>query len=325
MVLSADASYKKVYKHLFFIPIMKKRVGASRLKIVLLTIGVFFFFLFFVLPFLFALFGSFETGNVALIPIEGAISGGGTSGFGASEVSSKDIVSFIEDADDDPQIEVLLLEINSPGGSAVASDEIATAVKNAQKPVVALIREAGASGAYWIASASDQVIANRMSITGSIGVVSSYLEFSGLMEQYGVGYEELISGERKDLGNPYQKLTAQEKLILQKKLDKIHAYFIEEVAANRNLEIAEVQKIATGEFFLGVEALDLGLVDALGSKDDAEIFIKENYALEEIDYAVYQRETSFFELFGGVISHFFFNVGEGIGSVLVNQPLKMWM
>ncbi len=277
------------------------------------------------LPILFSFFDGSKAGNVALIPIEGEITGNGAQGFSASSVSSKDIVEFIEDADKDMQIKVLLLEINSPGGSAVASDEIAAAAKKAKKPVVALIREAGASGAYWIASASDHVIANRMSITGSIGVLSSYLEFSGLMQNYNVSYERLVAGENKDMGTPYKKLTVQEKAIMQQKLDKIHQFFIEEVAANRNLEVSTIRKIATGEFFLGVEALELGLVDELGGKEEAELFIQENYGLQEIDYVRYEPQTGFFELFSGVISKFFFNVGEGIGSMLTSQQFRVLM
>lgn len=304
---------------------MKKKVDRSRLRLVLLTIGAVLFTLFVFLPILFSFFDGSKAGNVALIPIEGEITGNGAQGFSASSVSSKDIVEFIEDADKDMQIKVLLLEINSPGGSAVASDEIAAAAKKAKKPVVALIREAGASGAYWIASASDHVIANRMSITGSIGVLSSYLEFSGLMQNYNVSYERLVAGENKDMGTPYKKLTVQEKAIMQQKLDKIHQFFIEEVAANRNLEVSTIRKIATGEFFLGVEALELGLVDELGGKEEAELFIQENYGLQEIDYVRYEPQTGFFELFSGVISKFFFNVGEGIGSMLTSQQFRVLM
>jgi len=304
---------------------MKKRVDRSKLRLVLLTIAAVLFTLLVIIPVIFSLFDGSKLGNVALIPIEGAITGNGAKSFTASSISSKEIVSFIEDADEDPRVQVLLLEINSPGGSAVASDEIATAVKKAQKPVVAYIREAGASGAYWIASAADHVIANRMSITGSIGVLSSYLEFSGLMEKYGVGYEQLTAGERKDLGTPYKKLSDQERKILQQKLDKIHSFFIEEVAANRHLEVSTVQKIATGEFFLGVEALELGLVDQLGGKEEAEIFIQENFGLQKIDYVRYEHEIGFFELLGGVVSTFFFNVGEGIGSMLTGPQFSVLM
>ncbi|MDP3698531.1 MAG: signal peptide peptidase SppA [Nanoarchaeota archaeon] len=304
---------------------MKKRSDRSRLRLVLLTIAAVLFTLLVILPVLFSLFDGSKLGNVALIPIEGAITGNGGQGFGDSSISSKDIVSFIEDAEQNPQIKVLLLEINSPGGSAVASDEIATAVKRAQKPVVAYIREAGASGAYWIASAADHLIANRMSITGSIGVLSSYLEFSGLMQDYNVSYQRLVAGQHKDMGTPFKKLTAEERMILQQKLDKIHDFFIEEVAANRNLEVSQVQKIASGEFFLGVEALELGLVDQLGGKEEAESFIRENFGLQSIDYVNYEHEASFFDLLGGIISTFFFNVGEGIGSMLASQQFTVWM
>ena len=159
----------------FVSAIMKKRRDKSKLKLILITIAAVLFTLFIFIPVLFSLFGHSRSGNVALIPLEGPIGGSGGS-FGSSSISSKEIVSFIEDADKNSEVKVLLLKIDSPGGSAVASDEIAVAVKKAKKPVVALIGEAGASGAYWIASATDHIIANRMSITGSIGVISSYLD-----------------------------------------------------------------------------------------------------------------------------------------------------
>ena len=302
---------------------MKKRADRSRLRLVLITIGAVLFTLFVFLPIVFSLFDGSKLGNVALIPIEGEITGNGVQSFTTSSISSKEIVGFIEDADDNPQIKVLLLEINSPGGSAVASDEIASAVKKAQKPVVAYIREAGASGAYWIASAADHVIANRMSITGSIGVLSSYLEFSGLMQDYNVSYQRLVAGENKDLGTPFKKLTVQEQALLQKNLDKIHVFFIEEVAANRGLELSQVQKMATGEFFLGVEALELGLVDQLGGKEEAELFIQEKFGLPDVDYLQYEHRAGFFELLSGVVSTFFFNVGEGIGSMLTRPQFNL--
>ncbi len=302
---------------------MKKKVDGSRVKIVLITISSVLLVLFVIIPVVFSLFDGPDLGNVALIPIEGLITANGGAEFGVTAVSSQDVVDFIEQAEKNPQVKVLLLEINSPGGSAVASDEIASAVKKSKKPVVALIREVGASGGYWIASAADYIIANRMSITGSIGVLSSYLEFSGLMEEYGVGYEQLIAGEHKDMGTPFKKLTDQERTILQQKLDKIHAFFIEEVAANRNLDVAEVKALATGEFYLGVEALELGLVDALGDKTASEEYIKQKYGLGKVEYVLYQHQPGFFDLLTGVFSDFSFKIGEGLGSVMVRQPRGM--
>ncbi len=299
---------------------MKKENGdnkRSRLKSILLTLLAVMFVGLVLFPLSMKIFDGSQYGNVALIPIEGTITSGLESGFGVDAVPSQTIIDFIEDADQNSEIKVILLEINSPGGSAVASDEIGIAIKKVSKPVVVLIREVGASGGYWIASAGDHIIANRMSITGSIGVISSYLEFSGLMEKYGVGYERLVAGEYKDLGTPFRSMTDQERNMYTQRLDKIQDFFIKEVAENRELSVSEIKKLATGEFFLGAEAFELGLVDELGNKDTAEEYIKENYDIEEIDYVVYQKEVGLFELLTGITSNFAFDVGQGIGSMLV--------
>lgn len=300
---------------------MKKRgeEPRSRIKPILYIILGIFFVIFFIIPLGLVMFDGSKSGNVALIPIEGIITGDGNAPFGKLALASSDIVEFIKEADKNQQVKVILLEINSPGGSAVASDEIANALKSTSKPTVSLIREVGASGGYWVASATDYIVANRMSITGSIGVISSYLEFSGLMNEYGVGYERLVAGENKDLGNPYRKLETQERQILQSKLDKIHHFFVQEVAANRDLNLEKVKDLATGEFYLGIEAMNLGLVDQLGDKDTVEAYIKKTHHLEDINYAKYEVEVSFFQALSNVVSNFFFKVGVGIGSVFTNQ------
>lgn len=272
---------------------------------------------------LFALTIETPLGNVALIPIEGPIMGNGGTLLGEEAVSSQNIVHFIEQADENPSVKVILLEINSPGGSAVASDEIAAAIKRTEKPVVALIREVGASGGYWVASAADYIVANRMSITGSIGVISSYLEFSGLMSDYGVGYERLVAGKYKDMGTPFRPLTEEEQHIFQQTLEQLHSFFMDEVAKNRNLPAYRVREISTGQFYLGVEALELGLVDALGDRKTAEEYIKQEYQLESIEYVVYQPNVGFFDLLSGVFANYFFSIGEGIGTVLTRQSATL--
>ncbi|HLC80173.1 MAG TPA: signal peptide peptidase SppA [Candidatus Nanoarchaeia archaeon] len=307
---------------------MAKEVKRSWWKWVLIPLGVFLFFVV-VLPLVFSLIffdGAQLTGNVALIPISGVIMTEESGSYFSSEVaSSSEIVKSLHEAGENSQIKAIVLEINSPGGSAVASDEIGSAVKKAKlkKPVVAVIRDAGASGGYWAASAADYVIANRMSITGSIGVLSSYLEFSGLMEQYGVTYEKLTAGKYKDMGNPFEKLDAEKKEIIQKKLGKIHNFFIEEIAVNRKLPLEKVKEIATGEFFLGVEAKELGLVDELGDISTAETYLKQRLGLASIEYRRYQEEPSFLELLSSVFSDSSFKIGQGIGSVFVQEEQGM--
>jgi len=255
-------------------------------------------------------------GNIAEIPIKGIITVEGYSSFGRQETSSEDTVKLIEKASKNPSIKGILFNINSPGGSAVASKEIADAIKKANRTTVAVIREVGASGAYWIASATDQIIANEMSITGSIGVISSYLEFSGLLEKYNITYQRLISGEFKDIGSPYKELTTAERKILQEKIDKIHSYFINAVAENRNTSFEEMKSISTGEFYLGSEALELNLIDQLGDIETAKEYLKQELNLTTITLAEYKRPTGFAELFGRMLSEHFFYIGKGIGSEL---------
>ena len=298
---------------------MQKVVEKSKTRAIVLTIAAVFFVLLVLVPLTFALFSTTTFGNVALIPVDGVITADGSSYFGRSTVSSQDIVGFLEEANDNIQIKAIVLEINSPGGSPVAADEIATAIKKSNKPVIALIREVGASGGYWIASATSYIIANKMSITGSIGVTSSYLEFSGLMEKYGVGYERLIAGKYKDLGTPFKKLSAEETEILNKKLATLHTFFIQEIAHNRHLQESDVRNLATGEFYLGSEALQLGLVDELGDKHTAEEYLKQQYQLKDISYARYEPKVGFLGLLRGVLSDFSFDAGEGFGSIFLQQ------
>src|SRR3989338_241632 len=176
------------------------------------------------------------SGNVALIPVEGIILGSDDSGSLFETVaSSQDIIELIEKADSNPGIKAIILRVNSPGGTGVASDEIATAVRKTNKTTVAWIREIGTSGAYWVASSADYVVANRISVTGSIGVIASYLEFPGLLEEYNVTYRRLVAGKYKDLGSPFREMTEEEKTIFQQDLDLMKDYFVSEVAKNRKM------------------------------------------------------------------------------------------
>ncbi len=294
---------------------MKKR---NVWPIVLVIVVVVLLFL--ILSIFASLFGSNGfLGNVAYIPVYGVITVNGQSSFlGQEEATSEKLVKFIEDAEEDPLIEAIVFDINSPGGSAVASDEIASAIKRAEKPTIALVREVGASGGYWVASSTDHIIANKMSIVGSIGVISSYLEFARLLENYNITYQRLVAGKYKDMGTPFKELTEEEEMILQTKLDKIHGFFIDEIAANRGLPREKVLEIATGEIFLGIEALELGLVDELGDQKALEKYLKEQIGLEDVDYTYYRSTPSLWEALSGIMSGFFYYIGMGMGETVFN-------
>lgn len=258
-------------------------------------------------------------GNVAVISIKGIIIGDGSSGiFGEGVASSTTIIKLIEKADKNPNIKAVILEINSPGGTPVASDEIARAVKKTNKTTVAWIRDYGASGAYWVASSSEHIVANPLSLTGSIGVFSSYLEFSGLLERYNITYERLVAGEYKDAGVPYRKLTEEERRIIIDELDKMHNYFIAEVASNRKLPNANVRKLANGRAYLGTDALNLGLIDELGGKDEALRYIERKHNITAVPVE-YKEKVGILDVLGNVMSKQSFYVGQGIGSALYDK------
>jgi protease IV len=255
-------------------------------------------------------------GNVAIISISGPIVAQNGNNFLFDDVvSSDDIRRLIRRADRNEKVKAIIFEINSPGGSAVASDEIAREIKKINKTTVAWIREIGTSGAYWISSSTDHIIANSMSITGSIGVIASYLGFSGFLEDHNVTYERLVSGNLKDIGSPFKEMTVEERILFEKSLDAIHDNFVEEVAKNRNLKKRDVEKLATGLFYLGIEAKELGLVDELGSRDEVIDYVEKQVG-EEVDLVRYKTQKGFFSSLRGVFSEQSYFVGKGIGSSL---------
>lgn len=257
--------------------------------------------------------------NTAVIEVNGIIlSDGVGSAFGQTSTSSKTLVDLIRKADKDKDIKAIIFAINSPGGTPVATEEIADAIKRTDKPTVALIRETGASGAYWIASATDTIIASRMSIVGSIGVTASYLDVSGFLNRYNVTYERLVAGDHKDAGSPLKPLTAQERALFDRILQRTHDEFIDTVAANRRMPRADVEKLADGFVFLGVEAKDLGLVDALGGMDEAKEHV-ENIIGQPVKPATYAAPPTFFEALTRATAGQAFYIGKGIGSALFDM------
>ena len=262
------------------------------------------------------------SGNVALIPIEGVIIGSDdSSSIFENTATSQDIVELIEKADKNSNIKAIVLQINSPGGSAVASEEIANAARKTNKTTVAWIREVGASGGYWVASASDHIVASRMSVTGSIGVIGSYLEFPGLLERYNVTYQRLVSGEYKDIGTPFKEMTPEERAVFQKAIDSMRDYFVSEVAKNRNMPRKDVDKIANGLFYIGLEAKDLGLVDELGSKEEVIAFIEKKEGIKA-ELVEYKKETTLFDVLSEVMGKQSFFVGKGIGSAFLSRSVS---
>ncbi len=258
--------------------------------------------------------------KIVVFPLSGVIVSENAGGLFYDEIiSSSDVVKKIKLLGEESSVKGIIFTINSPGGTAVASQEIANEIKKLKKPKYAVIREVGASGGYWIASATDKIYSSPMSITGSIGVLASYLEFSGLFEKYGVDYERLVAGKYKDVGSPFKDLSKEEKDLLQKKISILHEFFIEEVAANRKMSVESVKNLATGEFYLGKEAIELGLVDEFGDKDAAVEAMKKELNLLDINVVEKKREKGLLNSLLGDVAYQF---GRGFGRTFVEYDLS---
>lgn len=257
-------------------------------------------------------------GNVAHIKITGPIMSEDPGGFMSGGVaSSTELVRLIDEAAENPEVVAILFEVNSPGGTAVASNEIADAILRVNKTTVAWMREVAASGGYWAASACDHVVANPMTITGSIGVIGSYIEWGGTLERYNASYRRLVSGEFKDIGSPFKEMTPDEEEIMQDVLGMMRSMFVSAVADNRGLEYDAVDAVADGRFYIGKQALELGLVDQLGGKEQAIAWIEDKEDIEA-ELAVYEAPKTLAEVLAGVFGENSFYVGQGIGKAFLD-------
>jgi protease IV len=211
--------------------------------------------------------------GVAIIRVSGEIVGGRTpGGFGSGgSVGAESLVDQIQKAAKDDDARAILLRINSPGGSAAGSEEVYESLiaLRGKKPIVVSMGDVAASGGYYIASAADEIYCDGGTMTGSIGVITTHLEASGLLKKIGVGMENVTSGQYKDMGSPTRPLTAQERQLLHNMIMDIYNQFVDAVAQGRKMPRSKVLKIADGRVFSGRQAKVNGLVDEIGGFQDA--------------------------------------------------------
>ena len=197
--------------------------------------------------------------KIGVIPIQGEIK------------NSDEIIRQLIDFRNDKQIKSIILKINSPGGGVGPSQEIYSETKKTAqtKNVIASLGSLAASGAYYIASASDKIVANPGTLTGSIGVLMEFFRLEELLDKIGVELEVIKSGEFKDIGSPNRKMTDREKEMLLNIVKDIREQFVTAVSEGRDIPKEKVSEIADGRIFSGQQAKTLGLVDSLGNFQDA--------------------------------------------------------
>jgi protease-4 len=199
----------------------------------------------------------------------------GDTDFDYDAFASENIVWAIKQANQNENIKAVLLEVDSSGGSPIGGQEIDIAVKNSEKPVVALIREIGASAAYLAISSADKIFASKYSDVGSIGVTMSYLNNVEKNRKEGYTYEQVSVGKYKDAGSPDKALTSEEKALFLRDTKIIYENFIKAVSENREIPLDEVRSFADGSSVLGEKAKELGLIDEVGGINEVEAYIEE--------------------------------------------------
>ena len=202
--------------------------------------------------------------HTAVVAIKGEIADG-------ADASAEWVVTALRAAFEDEGSQAVVLQINSPGGSPVQAgiinDEIRRLKEKHKKPVYAVVEESCASAAYYIAVAADEIYVDKASIVGSIGVLMDGFGFTGLMEKLGVERRLMTAGENKGFMDPFSPQTEKHRAFTQGMLNQIHQQFIAVVKKGRGERLKETPETFTGLFWSGQQAVELGLVDKIGTLD----------------------------------------------------------
>jgi len=241
--------------------------------------------------------------KILMLEIDGVISGeerGTPFGFGVEESLVARVRSQLDLAVEDDEIKAVLLRINSPGGTVTASDvihrELLEFKKRKSVPVVAQLMGLAASGGYYVAMAADHVLAHPTTVTGSIGVIFSGLNLTGLLEKVGVENQTLTSGPFKDTGSALRPMRDDEREQLQSVLDDFQTRFREVVDQGRpGLDGEAVARIADGRIFSAQQARDAGLVDGIAYLPEAVKELERRAGLESSQVVVYRRPNEWAE------------------------------
>ena len=239
--------------------------------------------------------------------------------------SSEEIVRQFKKYRDDRSIKALLFRVDSPGGGVVASQEIYEEVKKTRehgKPVVVSMGSLAASGGYYVSCAANKIVANPGTLTGSIGVISQFMRYDSLFGKIGVAVNTIKSGKFKDAGNPYRKMTEEDRMYFQSLMDDVHRQFISAVEHERRLDHDSVKQFADGRVFTGEQALRMRLVDTLGTYEDAITLAAKLAGIKGGPSIVKERklQTFFERLFGETRIPDFL----GLKDELLNQPILQY-
>ena len=247
---------------------------------------------------------------ISIIPWEDALPSGPKVGIVEINMpitNSKKAVEDLNYFNKKSNIVAIVVRLETPGGGVAASQEIYEKVrkisKTSDKPIIASMGGVAASGGYYIALGADTIMANPGTATGSIGVVMSYPIIGELMDKMGIQYETIKSGTLKDSGSPFRKITSEERKYFQGLIDDLHGQFLSVVVKERNIPIEKAAELANGQVYSGKQAVENGLIDMLGTFEDAVLLAAQksgHYEEPEIVYPPEEKKGLLDMLFGDI-------------------------
>ena len=233
-----------------------------------------------------------DENKVAVIPLSGPVQSERTAlFFGGSVISPQLVRNQLERAREDYAVKAVVLQIESPGGSVAACQEILNEIERLEKPIVVSLGTLAASGGYFISAKADKIVALPGTLTGSIGVISQVPNLKGLFEKLGIEMEVFTAGKYKDMYAGVRELTPEERELLQEMTDQLYDQFVQVVVDGRGLSEAKVRDLATGQLYTGEQAKELGLVDELGGLNTAIDLAASLAGIKEPKVEYYKREV----------------------------------
>jgi protease-4 len=248
-------------------------------------------------------------GKIAVVELFGVIN------------SSEAVVRQMKKYRESSSIKGILLHIDSPGGGVVASQEMYEEVRktrDAGKPVVVSMGSVAASGGYYVACGASRIIANRGTLTGSVGVIAQFLQAYEALDKLGLELRTIKSGKLKDAGTPSRRMTEADEKYFQALMDDVHRQFIGVVEAERKLDHAKALELADGRVFTGEQAVVVGLVDTLGTYEDAVLVAAQMAGIDGDPTIVKERKRR------GFWDTMFEDVAEnmaGVREMLLDRPI----
>lgn len=276
-----------------------------------------------------------STRRIAVLDVDGVIAQSADEIFVTSGYNHSLLLEQLEELRNDLTVEALLIKVNSPGGgvyeSAQIRDKLALIREERDIPVYVVMGSVAASGGYYISAEADKIFASAETMTGSIGVIMSGLNYSGLMEQFGIKDNTIKSGEFKDIGSSTREWTEEDAKILQELVDSSYNRFVDIVAAGRKMNTAKVREIADGRIYDGIQAKAVGLVDEIGYFEDALAALITDYELDGAEVFEYPKQTfGFFDMLDYRVAKLFGLNDNGSADMAfaentVNYPKMMYL